>query len=135
MPNLCGASAGVWGCRVNHDWMADALCRDYPADLFYPEGQGPIRKQKELEAQAVCDRCPVKQKCGEWADKIGEPHGVWGGTLREGEPRKAIAFRAPHGTPGAAKRHHRDKEALCALCRESERIRNEARREMRRRTA
>lgn len=120
---------------MNYDWMADALCRDYRTDLFYPEGTAAEKRSKVEAASAVCDRCPVKQQCGEYADKIGEPHGIWAGALREGKPRKVTVALTPHGTPGAVKRHNRDKERLCGLCREYERIRGELRREMRRRSA
>ncbi len=135
LPDLCGFVSPVWGCGVNHAWMADALCRDYSTDLFYPEGTAAERKEKAAAKSAVCNRCHVKEQREEYANKNGDPNGIWAGVERDGKPRKVTVFLSPHGTPGAVKRHNRDKEPLCGVCREYERIRAEVRREMRRRSA
>jgi len=52
------------------------LCQDEPIELFYPRYDAP---SSTAEARAICDRCPVKPECLEWALDHKE-EGVWGGT-------------------------------------------------------
>jgi WhiB family transcriptional regulator, redox-sensing transcriptional regulator len=57
-------------------WMDDALCAQIggASDLWFPE-KGGYNK----EAHAVCERCPVRAECLQYAIDEGM-HGVWGGT-------------------------------------------------------
>ena len=43
---------------------------------------------RERQAKAVCATCPVHKECLDFALRIREPHGIWGG-LNEIE-RRAI---------------------------------------------
>lgn len=113
---------------MNDQWMRFALCRQYDPDLFFPESVGNGLRVRVAKAAEVCAECPVKQRCGEWADATRQTYGVWAGKWRN--TRTPVTL-APHGTPAAAKRHTRNKEPLCGLCRECERIRRAARRERR----
>jgi WhiB family redox-sensing transcriptional regulator len=61
-------------------WMQDGLCRQVDADLFFPEGRGAAIHHKTEQAKKVCNRCPVKQRCLDWALETGQHSGVWGGT-------------------------------------------------------
>ncbi|MEW2623628.1 WhiB family transcriptional regulator [Streptomyces sp. NPDC048106] len=77
---------------VNTNWRASSACKDEDPDLFFPIGTtGPALLQIE-EAKAVCRRCPVMERCLQWALESGEEHGVWGG-LSEGG-RRAMKRRA-----------------------------------------
>ncbi|WP_307851609.1 WhiB family transcriptional regulator [Micromonospora sp. C41] len=71
-------------------WHEDALCRQYPADLFFPE-----RGENATYAKAICRRCPVRDRCLQWALDKREQHGVWGGTTekdrRDMQRREAVA--------------------------------------------
>lgn len=60
-------------------WMADAACRTHTVDHWFSEVPG----NSYAEAKAVCDRCPVRQQCLDYALNR-EDYGVWGGlTPRE----------------------------------------------------
>jgi hypothetical protein len=54
--------------------------------LYYPEGDEAFVKSCDREAKAVCQTCPVIQKCLDYAISANEPEGVWGGlTVAERE--------------------------------------------------
>ena len=55
-------------------WMDQALCAQTDPEAFYPE-----RGASHREAKNVCERCPVRPDCLDWAIKHGESDGVWGG--------------------------------------------------------
>ncbi|KUN75378.1 WhiB family transcriptional regulator [Streptomyces griseoruber] len=68
------------------DWRHNAVCRAEDPELFFPIGSiGPALLQIE-EAKAVCRRCPVMDRCLQWALEAGQIDGVWGG-LSEDERR------------------------------------------------
>ncbi|WP_333750104.1 WhiB family transcriptional regulator [Streptomyces sp. IBSBF 2394] len=72
---------------VNTNWRNRSACREEDPDLFFPIGNtGPALLQIE-EAKAVCRRCPVMERCLQWALESGQEHGVWGG-LDEDERRR-----------------------------------------------
>lgn len=58
------------------DWGGGA-CRAPGIDpeLFFP-GQGEDARPAKL----ICDRCPIKRPCLEYALANGERFGIWGGT-------------------------------------------------------
>lgn len=59
---------------MDTEWMADGLCREYPAETFFPrDGVGVIA------AQRICAECPVARECLEYALANHVDHGVWGG--------------------------------------------------------
>lgn len=66
-------------------WEADAACRDYPPDLFYPERGGHAGKIDAEKAIAVCRSCPLHAVigCARKAANAGaiasNRHGVWAG--------------------------------------------------------
>lgn len=57
------------------DWMVDASCKGL-THVFYP-GQGENLKV-EL-AKRICEGCPVRQPCLDYAVRNVEWFGVWGG--------------------------------------------------------
>lgn len=64
------------------DWQEDALCREYDVDLFFGPDQpeSEIEKQaREAHAKTVCQRCPVKEPCLEFAMETNQKYGIWGG--------------------------------------------------------
>jgi WhiB family redox-sensing transcriptional regulator len=72
-------------------WRWDAACIGQP-DHFFPE-----RGASTAHAKALCDRCPVKFECLEFAVTNNERFGIWGG-LAERE-RRRIRARMARGVP------------------------------------
>lgn len=54
----------------------DAACKGTDTDrLFYADHDSP----EIAEAKAICDVCPVKRRCLNYALDNSETYGVWGG--------------------------------------------------------
>jgi WhiB family redox-sensing transcriptional regulator len=89
-------------------WMEYAACRNHPKDWWFPtEGQYESRNAKT--ARAICEECPVKQACGDYAIVNNEIYGIWGGKsaserdrtrriINPPKPRKKRADRSPAAT-------------------------------------
>lgn len=69
--------------QVLRPWRDQALCavlcRSGEADpaWWFPSQHRPT-PEKDL-ARAICFRCPVREECLDWAVKLPELHGIWGG--------------------------------------------------------
>jgi WhiB family transcriptional regulator, redox-sensing transcriptional regulator len=64
-------------------WRDEAACLHPDPDLFFPiSTTGPARRQID-EAKCVCQACPVRTPCLDWALNNSVPYGVWGGTTEE----------------------------------------------------
>lgn len=66
------------------EWMADPrrACRDAPQEWFFPTVSDEVDEEPPWplpEASALCERCPVKDSCGNWALATGQEYGTWGG--------------------------------------------------------
>ena len=61
-------------------WRERATCRDVDPDLFFPIGTAGLALVQIDEAKAVCARCPVRERCLQWALDVGQVEGIWGGT-------------------------------------------------------
>lgn len=69
-------------------WMARGNCAGKSPDFFFPsDGVGVEAARK------VCETCPVKDICLEFALTNRIDHGVWGGTS-ERERRRILKRRA-----------------------------------------
>ncbi len=65
------------------EWVHRARCKDEDPELFFPIGTtGPAAVQIAA-AKAICNQCPVKAECLEWAMATGQDSGVWGGMSEE----------------------------------------------------
>ena len=76
-------------------WQFRAACRGEESALFFAPNYFERREQKEAreaKAKAICVRCPVRAECLEYALRIREPHGIWGG-LNELERRALLRSR------------------------------------------
>jgi WhiB family redox-sensing transcriptional regulator len=71
--------------------MARAACRDADCELFFPLGPVGPGAVSAREAKSVCETCPVREPCLEYALTHGCADGVWGG-LTELE-RRALRRR------------------------------------------
>jgi WhiB family transcriptional regulator, redox-sensing transcriptional regulator len=80
--------------RVDEVWQAKAACRGPQASVFFPPSHFERKDEKDIRearAKSICAECSVKKPCLEYALRIREPHGIWGG-LNELE-RKALLAR------------------------------------------
>lgn len=60
-------------------WQTRGRCRDYPAELFFPEEESRrYRRVHEESAKRICQDCPVIVECRAHALNIPEAYGVWG---------------------------------------------------------
>lgn len=66
----------------NLDWKAEAACRDLETDLFFPENEAAA-----APALAVCEVCPVREACLDFALRTRQHDGVWGGLTESGRRR------------------------------------------------
>jgi WhiB family redox-sensing transcriptional regulator len=81
-------------------WRKEAACRGHSSDLFFPpdplddeDEDGPRRREtRRMYRQAIriCNSCPVRQECLDYALDFPEPYGMWGGLTR---PERANILR------------------------------------------
>jgi WhiB family redox-sensing transcriptional regulator len=77
-------------------WQFRAACRGEDSSLFFAPGYFERREEKdrrEAKAKSICARCPVRVDCLDYALRIKEPHGVWGG-MNEQQRRALLRERA-----------------------------------------
>jgi WhiB family redox-sensing transcriptional regulator len=65
-------------------WMSDGKCRIHPPAVFFPSDGAGVER-----AQAICNRCPVAERCLDYALEFRIEHGVWGGAS-ERERRRIL---------------------------------------------
>jgi len=76
-------------------WQFRAACRGEDSGLFFAPSYFERKEEKdarEARARAICVHCPVREECLEYALRIREPHGIWGG-LNELERRTVLRMR------------------------------------------
>ncbi|KAA9394602.1 WhiB family transcriptional regulator [Kocuria coralli] len=79
------AVAGAYGIEADEGelaWQTDALCAQTDPEAFFPEKGGSTR-----DAKRVCEACPVRSECLDYAMAHDEKFGIWGG-LSERERRR-----------------------------------------------
>jgi WhiB family redox-sensing transcriptional regulator len=80
----------AWG------WQFEGACRGADSTLFFAPNYFEKRHEKddrESRAKAICAACTVRDECLEYALRIRETHGIWGG-LNEFERRQLLRRRA-----------------------------------------
>ncbi len=78
---------------LDRTWQPVALCSGNHSHLFFPPSTSERkdeRERREARAKSICQICPVRKPCLEYATEIREPYGIWGG-LTEAERRQLIA--------------------------------------------
>jgi WhiB family redox-sensing transcriptional regulator len=86
----------VIAARVEELWQIKASCRGPQATVFFPPSHSERKDERlsrERAAKAICKTCPVRRECLDYAIRIREPHGIWGG-LNEVERKQLIERRA-----------------------------------------
>jgi WhiB family redox-sensing transcriptional regulator len=72
---------------MDTEWMSQGHCNQVPPSTFFPsDGVGVDAARK------ICEGCPVKGLCLEYALVNRIDHGVWGGTS-ERERRRILRQR------------------------------------------
>jgi WhiB family redox-sensing transcriptional regulator len=111
------------------DWRDDAACRDTVTNsdhdpFFEPDEtrETPLSAaRRELAALAVCEDCPVRVQCLEYAVTSGQAHGVWGGrsevqvrvlVAQAGTRPAPVENGSTRGAPSGA-RHHQAANTHC----------------------
>ncbi|HMD44778.1 MAG TPA: WhiB family transcriptional regulator [Acidimicrobiales bacterium] len=77
-------------------WQAKAACRGPQAAAFFPPSHAERKDEKlarEARAKSICADCHVRGACLDYAIRIREPHGIWGG-LNEVERKTLLERRA-----------------------------------------
>lgn len=81
--------------RVDELWQTKAACRGPQSAVFFPPSHFERKDEKEAreaQAKAICATCSVRQPCLDYALRIREGHGIWGG-LNELERKQVLARR------------------------------------------
>lgn len=68
------------------EWMRRARCREISPSVFFPSDGVGVEM-----AQRICEGCPVRTPCLEYALANHIDHGVWGGASER--ERRRIARR------------------------------------------
>jgi len=77
---------------VHETWHLKAACRGPESTLFFPPSAPERREERdarEAKAKRICMQCAVRDDCLEFALRVREPHGIWGG-LTESERRRLL---------------------------------------------
>lgn len=61
------------------DWQDGALCKDMDAEVFFGRYE-KMSYDEEQRAKAICQECPVRQACLDYAVQTRQIVGIWGGT-------------------------------------------------------
>ena len=65
------------------NWRAASACLDTDPDMFFPVAAGTAASKQIARAQRICQGCPVRPQCLDFAMQSGEKDGIWGGTTPE----------------------------------------------------
>ena len=68
---------------ADDEWRDRALCRNTDPSLFFPVGTTGVALVQIEHAKQVCNQCPVKQECLDFALATNQDSGIWGGLSEE----------------------------------------------------
>lgn len=64
-------------------WRHEAICRESDPGLFFPAGSTGQALEEIAAAKAVCQVCPVREQCLQFALQTNQESGIWGGTSED----------------------------------------------------
>lgn len=70
-----------WDASI--EWRRDAACKDLDPNLFFPIGVTGPAVDQIAAAKSICNQCPVRAECLEFAITTNQEFGVWGGTTED----------------------------------------------------
>ena len=70
-------------------------CAQFP-DIFFPNDWEMGNRADDVLAKTVCNRCPVRLQCLEYAMIAEDEHGTWGGLTQH--ERRQLRSLARQGT-------------------------------------
>jgi hypothetical protein len=80
----------------NIGWQQDGACHKRGSAMWFPDGAADIS-----EAREICEGCPVRWKCGEFALAHGERNGIWAGFwMKRSSERAALWREMPKSSKG-----------------------------------
>ena len=79
---------------VDTTWRDNASCRSVSPELFFPAGSTGIAADEIEGAKAVCESCPVREACLQFALETNQEAGIWGGTTEDERRRLRRAWLA-----------------------------------------
>jgi len=84
------------------DWAVQAACRGRPDLFFAPDTleSRTERRERELEAKAVCGTCYVRTLCLSEAIARAERFGIWGGLTARERRSYLKEHTSPHDIAG-----------------------------------
>ncbi|MEI6402206.1 MAG: WhiB family transcriptional regulator [Actinomycetota bacterium] len=74
--------------NADYTWRSLAVCRGTDPDLFFPVGTTGQALVQIARAKEVCDECPVRVECLDYAIATNQDSGIWGGL--DEEQRRSI---------------------------------------------
>jgi WhiB family redox-sensing transcriptional regulator len=78
-------------------WQEFARCKGRTALFFAPKAERPqARLRREARAERLCESCPVRIPCRDFAREHHE-YGYWGGESEEARHRAGYTLTAPIG--------------------------------------
>lgn len=94
------------------DWALGLCTTGYDPEIFFLE-------DREDEARAVCDLCPIKWECLSWSIEQKIEFGVWGGMPES--RRQPLRFRrhrvrCPHCGSRSVERSELVRSEVCVKC-------------------
>ena len=71
-------------------WLDGAACRGMDVLLFFgPDGEARLEREiREAKAKAVCQLCPVRVQCLDYALRNSIRYGIWAGLNGEERARE-----------------------------------------------
>lgn len=77
-------------------WQEDGICKQTDPEAFFPEQGGSVEAPK-----AICEGCPVREACLQYALDNDEQFGIWGGLTRRERIQllKSRGLARPHRRP------------------------------------
>ena len=95
----------MWNPTFDWDregWRDQAACRHTESALFFPVGSVGVAVGEISAAKAVCETCPVRNACLQFAFETNQESGIWGGKDEHERHGLQRAWRAGYRPPAGS---------------------------------